>query len=115
MATEGKPIGSLVINATMNDAGVNRGITGLKNNLKTAKTATNAMVQELKSVGDELGANKKQLEGYSNQLKIQESIVEEYNKSYQEQVKLYGKGSEQAQKYAQRLNTQIQTYQSLQD
>ncbi|WP_404482814.1 phage tail tape measure protein [Bacillus velezensis] len=114
MATEGKPIGSLVINATMNDAGVNRGITGLKNNLKTAKTATNAMVQELKSVGDELGANKKQLEGYSNQLKIQESIVEEYNKSYQEQVKLYGKGSEQAQKYAQRLNTQIQTYQSLQ-
>lgn len=72
------------------------------------------MVQELKSVGDELGANKKQLEGYSNQLKIQESIVEEYNKSYQEQVKLYGKGSEQAQKYAQRLNTQIQTYQSLQ-
>ncbi|MCG8395695.1 phage tail tape measure protein [Bacillus atrophaeus] len=114
MATEGKPIGNLVINATMNDVGVNRGITGLKNNLKTAKTATNAMVQELKSVGDELGANKKQLEGYSNQLKIQERIVEEYNKSYQEQVRLYGEGSEQAQKYAQRLNSSIQTYQSLQ-
>ncbi|MEC1663355.1 phage tail tape measure protein [Bacillus halotolerans] len=114
MATEGRPIGNLVINATMNDAGVNRGITGLKNNLKTAKSATNAMVQELKSVGDELGANKKQLEGYSNQLKIQERIVEEYNKAYQQQVEQYGEGSDQAQKYAQRLNSQIQTYQSLQ-
>ncbi|MEK3800995.1 phage tail tape measure protein [Bacillus sp. FSL K6-1234] len=114
MATEGRPIGNLVINATLDDVGVNKGITGLKNNLKTAQSATKAMVQELKSVGDELGANKKQLEGYSNQLKIQEKIVKEYNKAYQEQVKKYGEGTEQAQKYAQRLNSQIQTYQSLQ-
>nr|WGE08672.1 hypothetical protein P5658_12170 [Bacillus subtilis] len=54
MATEGRPIGNLVINTTLNDAGVNRGITGLRNNLKTARTTTKATVQEFKAMGDEL-------------------------------------------------------------
>ncbi|MEC1646606.1 phage tail tape measure protein [Bacillus halotolerans] len=113
MATEGRPIGNLVINTTLNDAGVNRGITGLRNNLKTARTATKATVQEFKAMGDELTASKKQVEGLSNELSIQERIVEEYRKSYEKQVELYGEGSQQAQKYAQRLNTQIQSYHSL--
>lgn len=113
MATEGRPIGNLVINTTLNDAGVNRGITGLRNNLKTARTATKATVQEFKAMGDELTASKKQVEGLSNELSIQEKIVEEYRKSYEKQVELYGEGSQQAQKYAQRLNTQIQSYHSL--
>ncbi|MDI6686492.1 phage tail tape measure protein, partial [Bacillus subtilis] len=113
MATEGRPIGNLVINTTLNDAGVNRGITGLRNNLKTARTATKATVQEFKAMGDELTASKKKVEGLSNELSIQEKIVEEYRKSYEKQVQLYGEGSQQAQKYAQRLNTQIQSYHSL--
>ncbi|MCY8242189.1 phage tail tape measure protein [Bacillus haynesii] len=113
MATEGRPIGNLVINTTLDDAGVNRGITGLRNNLKTARTATKATVQEFKSMGDELTASKKKVEGLSNELSIQEKIVEEYRKSYEKQVELYGEGSQQAQKYAQRLNTQIQSYHSL--
>ncbi|WP_042885716.1 hypothetical protein, partial [Bacillus licheniformis] len=68
MATEGRPIGNLVINTTLDDAGVNRGITGLRNNLKTARTATKATVQEFKSMGDELTASKKKVEGLSNEL-----------------------------------------------
>ncbi|MEC0886841.1 phage tail tape measure protein [Bacillus atrophaeus] len=113
MATEGRPIGSLVINTTLNDAGVNKGITGLRNNLKVARTATKATVQEFKAMGDELTASKKKVEGLSNELSIQEKIVNEYRKSYEKQVEQYGEGSEQAQKYAQRLNTQIQSYHSL--
>ncbi|ODS09657.1 hypothetical protein BSHJ18_00006 [Bacillus velezensis] len=114
MATEGRPIGNLVINTTLNDAGVNKGITGLRNNLKVARTATKATVQEFKAMGDELTASKKKVEGLSNELSIQEKIVNEYRKSYEKQVEKYGDGSEQAQKYAQRLNTQIQSYHSLQ-
>ncbi|MDA7025055.1 phage tail tape measure protein [Bacillus sp. CLL-7-23] len=113
MATEGRPIGNLVINTTLNDAGVNRGITGLRNNLKLARTATKATVQEFKAMGDELMASKKKVEGLSNELSIQERIVQEYRKEYEKQVEQYGEGSQQAQKYAQRLNTQIQSYHSL--
>ncbi|PSL96683.1 phage tail tape measure protein, partial [Bacillus subtilis] len=69
--------------------------------------------QEFKAMGDELTASKKKVEGLSNELSIQEKIVEEYRKSYEKQVQLYGEGSQQAQKYAQRLNTQIQSYHSL--
>ena len=58
--TEGRPIGNLVINTTLNDAGVNKGIT-YRNNLKTARTATKATVQEFKAMGDELTASKKKL------------------------------------------------------
>ncbi|MFP3453411.1 phage tail tape measure protein [Bacillus sp. SIMBA_154] len=114
MASVGNPHGNLIINATLDDSGVNNGLAGLRNQLKTARSATKATVSEFKAMGDELQANKTKVDGLSEELKIQDRIVKEYRKNYEKQVEQYGEGSEEAQKYAQRLNTQIATYNSLQ-
>ena len=110
--TEGRPIGNLVINTTLNDAGVNKGITYQKQS-KDCPHSDKSNRPRIQSNGRRIDSQQEKVE-VSNELSIQEKIVNEYRKSYEKQVEQYGEGSEQAQKYAQRLNTQIQSYHSLQ-
>ncbi|WP_426554620.1 hypothetical protein, partial [Bacillus safensis] len=76
MATEGRPIGSLVVNTTLDSTGFDKGVTALRQQLKTAQTATKATAAEFKALDDKLGESKSKVSGLSDQLKIQERIVD---------------------------------------
>ncbi|MFY2225355.1 phage tail tape measure protein [Bacillus altitudinis] len=115
MATEGRPIGSLVVNTTLDSTGFDKGVTALRQQLKTAQSATKATAAEFKALDDKLGESKSKVSGLSDQLKIQERIVDSYRQAYEKQVEQYGEGSTQAQKYAQRLNSQITSYRNMQN
>ena len=103
MATN-NDLGNMIINVSLDDSQFTNGMDNINRSLKTSKSAMRAHISQLEAVGDHLGALEANLEGLNTQYTLNQRKQEELNRKYQQAVQTYGAASDQAQKYARKIN-----------
>ncbi|MGY0692988.1 phage tail tape measure protein [Virgibacillus sp. FSP13] len=111
MATNGTPVGNMVIKVDLDSTGVEKSMTGLQRQLKSSNKAMGAQLSAFNRGEKSAKKYGVLIKGLTNRHRIQARMVEEARSKYQSMSKQYGKNSVKAQKAAQSLNEQIARYQ----
>lgn len=108
-----QPIGNMVVKVGLDDTGFNRGIEGLKRQMRLANSEMKAAGSIYKNTGDQTKLLQSQMEGLNNKYKIQGRLVQEHRQRYDELVRQKGKDNRETQIQARRLNDAIAVHQNL--
>ncbi|MFJ9204130.1 phage tail tape measure protein [Bacillus velezensis] len=108
-----QPIGNMVVKVGLDDTGFNRGIEGLKRQMRLANSEMKAAGSIYKNAGDQSKLLQSQMEGLSNKYKIQGRLVQEHRQRYEELVRQKGKDNRETQIQARRLNDAIAVHENL--
>lgn len=108
-----QPIGNMIVKVGLDDTGFNRGIEGLKRQMRLANSEMKAAGQLYKSTGEQSKLLKSKMDGLNNQYKIQGKLVEEHRKRYEKLLKEKGKDNRETQIQAKRLNDAIHAHAKL--
>ncbi|ASS70119.1 phage tail tape measure protein [Bacillus atrophaeus] len=108
-----QPIGNMVVKVGIDDTGFNRGIEGLKRQMRLANSEMKAAGSIYKNTGDQTKLLQSQMEGLNNKYKIQGRLVQEHRQRYDELVRQKGKDNRETQIQARRLNDAIAVHQNL--
>lgn len=99
-------IKGLSIGLDLDSTNVERGLTGLKQNMKTLNSEMRANMSAFDRSDRSVGKYEKRLEGLNKKIELQTKITDEAEKKYKEMVAQHGEGSKQAEKAAQEYNKQ---------
>ncbi|MCD2137167.1 phage tail tape measure protein [Salinicoccus halitifaciens] len=94
----------MVVDLDLNTTKLNSSVTGLQRQMRMVNSALKANLSGLKDSGSESDRLATKIDGLNKKQKIQEAIVEETEKNYQELVKTKGAASKEAEAYANNLN-----------
>lgn len=108
-----QPIGNMVVKVGLDDTGFNRGIEGLKRQMRLANSEMKAAGNIYKNAGNQTKLLQSQMEGLSNKYKIQGRLVQEHRQRYDELAHQKGKDNRETQIQARRLNDAIAVHQNL--
>lgn len=108
-----QPIGNMVVKVGLDDTGFNRGIEGLKRQMRLANSEMKAAGSIYKNAGNQSKLLQSQMEGLSNKYKIQGRLVQEHRQRYEELVRQKGKDNRETQIQARRLNDAIAVHENL--
>ncbi|MEC5230014.1 phage tail tape measure protein [Bacillus inaquosorum] len=108
-----QPIGNMVVKVGLDDTGFNRGIEGLKRQMRLANSEMKAAGSIYKNTGDQTKLLQSQMEGLNNKYKIQGRLVQEHRQRYDELARQKGKDNRETQIQARRLNDAIAVHQNL--
>lgn len=90
-----------------------RGLTGLKDRLRTVNSEMKANLSSFDRADKSIEKYEVTLQGLNKKLEIQRQIVSESRAEYEKMVKDYGEGSEEAEKAARAYNNQVSALNSL--
>ena len=93
---------------------VERGLTGLKDRLKTVNAEMKRNMSAFDRSDRSIGKYETRLAGLNKKLEVQTKITEESEKKYRDMVQQHGEGSKQAEKAAQEYNKQSAELKNLQ-
>ncbi|MED4860139.1 phage tail tape measure protein [Bacillus atrophaeus] len=108
-----QPIGNMVVKVGIDDTGFNRGVEGLKRQMRLANSEMKAAGSIYKNTGQQSKLLQSQMEGLNNKYQIQGRLVQEHRKRYEELAREKGKDSRETQIQARRLNDSIAVHQNL--
>ncbi|MBO3766176.1 phage tail tape measure protein [Bacillus subtilis] len=108
-----QPIGNMVVKVGLDDTGFNRGIEGLKRQMRLANSEMKAAGSIYKNTGNQTKLLQSQMEGLNNKYKIQGRLVQEHRQRYDELARQKGKDNRETQIQARRLNDAIAVHQNL--
>lgn len=91
-----------------------RGLTGLKDRLKTLNSEMKANLSAFDYAEESVEKYEVKLRGLSNQLEVQKRIVSQSRAEYDKMVQKYGEGSKQAERAATAFNNQVASLNNLQ-
>ena len=104
----------LQIELGLDDAELKGGLTGLKGRLKTVNQEMKANLSAFDRADQSIEKYQTTLKGLNRKLEVQTSITEKARKEYQEMVKQYGEGSDEAHKASREYNQQVAQLNNLQ-
>jgi phage-related minor tail protein len=99
-------IKGLSIGLDLDTLKVERGLTGLKDRLKTVNSEMRANMSAFDRSDRSVGKYEKRLEGLNKKIEVQTKITDEAKKKYEEMVAQHGEGSKEAEKAAREYNKQ---------
>ncbi|CAM3862578.1 peptidoglycan DD-metalloendopeptidase family protein [Alkalicoccus chagannorensis] len=99
-------IQGLTIGLSVDAMQAERGLTGLKDQLRTVNTQMRANMSEFDRADQSLGKYETRLDGLNEKLEVQEAVTEAAGERYEEMVEKHGEGSRQAERAAQEYNKQ---------
>ena len=99
-------IKGLSIGLDLDTIKVERGLTGLKDRLKTVNTEMKNNMSAFDRSDKSIGKYETRLNGLNKKIEVQTKITEEAEKKYKDMVEQHGEGSKQAERAAQEYNKQ---------
>ncbi|MCY8346645.1 phage tail tape measure protein [Bacillus haynesii] len=108
-----QPIGNMVVKVGLDDTGFNRGIEGLKRQMRLANSEMKASGAVYKAAGNQSKFLQSQVEGLNNKYRIQGRLVDEHRTKYNKLVREKGLDNRETQIQGRRLNDAIAVHQSL--
>ncbi|WP_100373072.1 peptidoglycan DD-metalloendopeptidase family protein [Bacillus sp. FJAT-45037] len=99
-------IKGLSIGLDLDTVQVERGLTGLKQSLKTVNSEMRANMSQFDKSDRSVGKYEKRLEGLNKKIEVQTKITSEAEKKYKDMVAQHGEGSKEAQRAAIEYNKQ---------
>ncbi|MDA1478274.1 phage tail tape measure protein [Bacillus changyiensis] len=108
-----QPIGNMIVKVGLDDTGFNRGIEGLKRQMRLANSEMKASGAIYKAAGNQSRFLQSQIEGLNNKYRIQGRLVDEHRTKYNKLVREKGLDNRETQVQARRLNDAIAVHQGL--
>ncbi|MEK5097049.1 MULTISPECIES: phage tail tape measure protein [Bacillus] len=108
-----QPIGNMIVKVGLDDTGLNRGIEGLKRQMRLANSEMKASGSIYKAAGNQSKFLQSQVEGLNNKYRIQGRLVEEHRTKYEKLAREKGIDNRETQIQGRRLNDAIAVHQSL--
>ncbi|OLQ51331.1 phage tail tape measure protein [Bacillus paralicheniformis] len=108
-----QPIGNMIVKVGLDDTGFNRGIEGLKRQMRLANSEMKASGAVYKAAGNQSKFLQSQIEGLNNKYRIQGRLVDEHRTKYNKLVREKGLDNRETQIQGRRLNDAIAVHQSL--
>ncbi|NPC90968.1 phage tail tape measure protein [Bacillus sp. WMMC1349] len=108
-----QPIGNMIVKVGLDDTGFNRGIEGLKRQMRLANSEMKASGAIYKAAGNQSKFLQSQIEGLNNKYQIQGRLVDEHRTKYNKLVREKGLDNRETQIQARRLNDAIAVHQGL--
>ncbi|TWK68451.1 phage tail tape measure protein [Bacillus licheniformis] len=108
-----QPIGNMIVKVGLDDTGFNRGIEGLKRQMRLANSEMKASGAVYKAAGNQSKFLQSQIEGLNNKYRIQARLVEEHRAKYNKLVREKGLDNRETQIQGRRLNDAIAVHQNL--
>ena len=108
-----QPIGNMIVKVGLDDTGFNRGIEGLKRQMRLANSEMKASGAVYKAAGNQSKFLQSQIEGLNNKYRIQGRLVDEHRAKYNKLVREKGLDNRETQIQGRRLNDAIAVHQSL--
>ncbi|KRT93740.1 phage tail tape measure protein [Bacillus glycinifermentans] len=108
-----QPIGNMIVKVGLDDTGFNRGIEGLKRQMRLANSEMKASSAIYKAAGNQSKFLQSQVEGLNSKYRIQGRLVEEHRAKYEKLAKEKGIDNRETQIQGRRLNDAIAVHQSL--
>ncbi|WP_078597112.1 peptidoglycan DD-metalloendopeptidase family protein [Evansella clarkii] len=108
-------IKGLSIGLDLETTQVERGLTGLKDRLKTVNSEMRNNMSAFDRSDRSVEKYEKRLEGLNKKIEVQTKITDEAEKKYKEMVEQHGEGSKEAEKAAQEFNKQSAELNNLQN
>ncbi|MDE1453256.1 phage tail tape measure protein [Bacillus paralicheniformis] len=108
-----QPIGNMIVKVGLDDTGFNRGIEGLKRQMRLANSEMKASGAVYKAAGNQSKFLQSQIEGLNNKYRIQARLVDEHRAKYNKLVREKGLDNRETQIQGRRLNDAIAVHQSL--
>lgn len=93
---------------------IERGLTGLKDRLRTVNSEMKANLSAFDYAEESVEKYEVKLRGLSNKLEVQKRIVSQSRAEYEKMVQKYGEGSRQAERAATAFNNQVASLNNLQ-
>ncbi|ENH96727.1 hypothetical protein J416_09524 [Gracilibacillus halophilus YIM-C55.5] len=103
----------LSIDLDLNTQGLNRGLKGAKDQLKTVNSEMKANMSAFDRADQSVEKYETRIEGLNKKLKAQEKVTSEARKEYDRMVEQHGEGSKEAEKAAKEYNNQASALNNL--
>ncbi|PAD70888.1 hypothetical protein CHH83_01435 [Bacillus sp. 7586-K] len=107
-------IEGLSIGLDLDTLALDRGLTGLKDKLKTVNSEMKANMSAFERGDKSIERYETSLMGLNKKLEVQKRVVSEAKDEYEKMVKEFGQGSKEAEKAAREYNNQVSSLNSLQ-
>jgi phage-related minor tail protein len=107
-------IEGLSIGLDLDSAGLNRGLTGLKDRLKTVNSEMKANLSAFDRGERSVAKYETIITGLNRKLQVQESITTAARQEYEKMVQEHGEGSQEAEKAARSYNNEVAALNNLQ-
>ncbi|MDQ0228409.1 phage tail tape measure protein [Metabacillus niabensis] len=107
-------IEGLSIGLDLDTLALDRGLTGLKDKLKTVNSEMKANMSAFERGDKSIERYETSLMGLNKKLDVQKRVVSEAKSEYEKMVKEFGEGSKEAEKAAREYNNQVSSLNSLQ-
>lgn len=107
-------IEGLSIGLDLDTLALDRGLTGLKDKLKTVNSEMKANMSAFERGDKSIERYETSLMGLNKKLEVQKRVVSEAKAEYEKMVKEFGQGSKEAEKAAREYNNQVSSLNSLQ-
>ncbi len=92
---------------------VERGLTGLKDKIRTVNSEMKKNMSSFDRSDKSIGKYETRLDGLNKKLEVQKSVVKEAKSEYEKMVREHGEGSKQAEKAAREYNNQAASLNNL--
>ncbi len=106
-------IKGLAIELDLDHLSVDRGLKGLKDNLRTVNSEMKRNMSAFDRSDRSVAKYETRLQGLNKKLEVQKVAVAEAKKEYEEMVKQHGRGSKEAEKAAREYNNQAASLNNL--
>jgi SLT domain-containing protein/phage-related protein len=106
-------IEGLSIGLDLDALALDRGLTGLKDKLKTVNSEMKANMSAFDRSDKSIGKYETRLQGLNKKLEVQKRVTVETAKEYDKMVEQYGEGSKEAEKAARAYNNQVASLKNL--
>ncbi|WP_051405041.1 phage tail tape measure protein [Bacillus cihuensis] len=100
-------IEGLTIDLALDTTALNRGLTGLKDKLRTVNSEMKANMSAFDRGDKSVGAYETRLNGLNRKLEVQKAVTKAAKEHYEKMVREHGEGSKQADKAAASYNNQV--------
>ncbi|WP_299090339.1 phage tail tape measure protein [uncultured Metabacillus sp.] len=107
-------IEGLAIGLDLDTLALDRGLTGLKDRLKSVNSEMKANLSAFDRGDKSIEKYETTLDGLNKKIEVQKRIVQESRAEYEKMVKEFGEGSKEAEKAARAYNNQVASLNSLQ-
>jgi SLT domain-containing protein/phage-related protein len=107
MATNGTPLGNMVIQLSMDGSQFSNTLEGIKREIKVAQSAMKANLAILSDAGDEYKALEAKISGLTRVMDANRRKIEELRRQHASAIETYGEGSKEVAKLATQINSAI--------
>lgn len=107
MATNGTPLGNMVIQLSMDGSQFSNALESIKREIKVAQSAMKANLAILSDAGDEYKILEAKINGLTRVMDANRRKIEELRRQYASAIETYGEGSQEVAKLASQINNAI--------